>query len=67
MVKSRNERNPRLQLPARNGGDSEETTLFYRGEGGDDDKSSWPLRLGLQTYYNARYNGKPTREGEQIL
>ena len=65
MVKSRNERNPCFQLPARNGGDSGETTLFYRGEGGDDVKSSWPLRPGPQTYYNARYKVKPTREGEQ--
>jgi hypothetical protein len=24
-------------------------------EGGDDVKSAWPLRLGLQTYYNGRY------------
>ena len=35
------------------------------GKVGDDVKSSWPLRPGPQTYYNARYNVKPTREGEQ--
>ncbi len=35
-------------------------------EGGDDAKSSWPLRVGLHTCYNGRYRGLPTREGEQI-
>src|SRR3989344_8683276 len=51
-VKSSNERNPRHQL----------YTLmilpgFNREEGGDDVKSAWPLRLGLHTCYNGRYNG----------
>ena len=32
----------------------------------DDVKSSWPLRLGLHTYYNGNYNGKQYREMEQI-
>ena len=35
-------------------------------EGGDDVKSSWLLRPGLDTYYNGRYNGTPHREVEQI-
>jgi hypothetical protein len=35
-------------------------------EGGDDVKSSWPLWAGLHTYYNGRYKGLPTREGEPI-
>ncbi len=35
-------------------------------EGGDDVKSSWPLRIGLHTCYNGRYRGLPTREGELI-
>ncbi len=32
----------------------------------DDVKSSWPLRLGLQTCYNGGYRGKQDREVEQI-
>ena len=63
-VKSGNERNPYLQLPARNGGNSEETAPVNGEEGGDDVKSSWPLCLGLHTCYNGMYKGQPTREGE---
>ena len=37
-VKSRNERNPYLLLPARNGGDSGETAADNAEEGGDDVK-----------------------------
>ncbi len=40
--------------------------MFNSEEGGDDVKSSWPLRLGLQTCYNGRYRGKQSREVEQI-
>ncbi len=40
--------------------------MFNSEEGGDDVKSSWPLRLGLQTCYNGRYRGKQNREVEQI-
>ncbi len=40
---------------------------FNGEEGGDDVKSVWPLRLGLHTYYNARYRGAQTGDGEQIL
>ena len=65
-VKSLNERNPCLQLPARYGGDSEETAGVKPEEGGDDVKSSWPLCPGLHTSYNAAYKGKRTREGKQI-
>jgi hypothetical protein len=32
----------------------------------DDVKSSWPLRPGLHTCYNGRYNGLPNREMEPI-
>ena len=39
---------------------------FKSEEGGDDVKSSWPLRPGLHTCYNGRYNGSRTREGELI-
>ena len=35
-------------------------------EGGDEVKSSWPLRPGLHTYYNGRYRRKQYREVEQI-
>ncbi len=65
-VKSLNERNPCLQLPARYGGDSGETAGVKPEEGGDDVKSSWPLCLGLHTSYNAAYKGKQTRESKQI-
>ena len=56
-VKSRNERNPYFQLPARNGGNSEETAAVRREEGGDDVKSSWPLCPGLHTCYNGEDKG----------
>ena len=42
-VKSRNERNPYLQLLTRRGEDSEETAGDNSEEGGDDVKSSCPL------------------------
>ena len=35
-------------------------------EGGDDVKSSWPLRAGLHTCYNGNYSGRQSREGELI-
>ncbi len=35
-------------------------------EGGDDVKSSWPLRPGLHTYYNGRYRRLQYREVELI-
>ena len=65
-VKSRNERNPCHQLPARNGGDSDETAQINWEEGGDDVKSVWPLYLGLHTYYNAQHNVNRYREVEEI-
>src|SRR5208283_2595323 len=65
-VKSRNERNPCLQLPAGHAGDSGGTAGVKPEEGGDDVKSSWPLCPGLHTCYNGVYKGKPTREGEPI-
>ncbi len=65
-VKSRNERNPRLQLPSGKAGHSGETAGDKPEEGGDDVKSSWPLRAGLHTCYNGWYRGLPTREGELI-
>ncbi len=65
-VKSRNERNPHLQLPAGKAGDSGETAGAKPEEGGDDVKSSWLLRLGLHTCYNGPDRGSPTRESEPI-
>ena len=65
-VKSRNERNPYPCLPARNGGNSRETAGDKPEEGGDDVKSSWPLRVGLHTCYNGAYRGLPTSDGERI-
>src|SRR6476659_6217176 len=65
-VKSRNERNPCPVLPADHAGDSQETAGVNSEEGGDDVKSSCPLRPGLQTCYNGRYKGLLSREGERI-
>jgi hypothetical protein len=53
-------------LPARNGGNSKETAGDKPEEGGDDVKSSWPLRPGLHTYYNGRYRGLRSREVKPI-
>src|ERR1043165_7434209 len=65
-VKSRNERNPRLQLPARLGGHSEGTAGDKPEEGGDDVKSSWPLCPGLHTCYKGGDSGIPGRKAEPI-
>ena len=65
-VKSRNERNPRLQLPARHGGNSGETAGAKPEEGGDDVKSSWSLRPGLHTCFNGRDSGSRSRKVEPI-
>ena len=47
-------------------GHSEGTAGDKPEEGGDDVKSSWPLRAGLHTCYNGGDNGRRTREGELI-
>ncbi len=65
-VKSRNERNPRLLLPSGQAGHSGETAGDKPEEGGDDVKSSWPLRPGLHTCYNGGDNGQRSREMELI-
>src|ERR1700681_2141015 len=65
-VKSRNERNPHLQLPSGYAGHSGETAGDKPEEGGDDVKSSWPLCLGLHTCYNGRHKPSRAREGELI-
>ena len=65
-VKSRNERNPRLQLPSGLAGHSEGTAGDKPEEGGDDVKSAWPLRPGLHTCYNGTDSESRTREGKLI-
>jgi hypothetical protein len=45
---------------------SKETAGDKPEEGGDDVKSSWPLRVGLHTCYNGGDNGSQAREGELI-
>ena len=65
-VKSRNERNPRRQLPARRGGHSGGTAGDKPEEGGDDVKSSWPLCPGRHTCYNGRHRALRGREAERI-
>ena len=65
-VKSRNERNPCWQLLPSNVGHSAETAGVKPEEGGDDVKSSWPLRPGLHTCYNGRYKESLSREVEPI-
>ena len=54
-VKSRNERNPYGQLLTGKAEDSDKTAGDNSEEGGDDVKSSCPLRLGLHTCYNGGY------------
>ena len=66
QVKSYNERNPYVQLPAGEAGDSGGTAGASREEGGDDVKSARPLRPGRHTCYNGRYRGQPRREAERI-
>ncbi len=65
-VKSRNERNPHLQLPPGYAGHSEETAGDKPEEGGDDAKSSWPLQVGLHTYYNGGDSGLRSRKTKPI-
>ena len=65
-VKSRNERNPRLQLPSGYAGHFGETAGDKPEEGGDDVKSSWPLRPGPHTCYNGGDNGQQKRKLELI-
>ncbi len=62
LVKSSNERNPYRILPAGNAGNCYETAGDKPEEGGDDVKSSWPLRVGLETCYNGSDSGQLDRE-----
>ena len=40
--------------------------MISREEGGDDVKSSWPLRAGLHTCYNGGDSGTPGSDAEPI-
>ena len=53
-------------LPAGHAGNSWETAGVNSEEGGDDVKSSRPLRLGLHTCYNGRYREQPLGDQERI-
>ena len=66
QVKSYNERNPYVQLPAGQAGDSGGTAGASREEGGDDVKSARPLCPGLHTCYNGRHRGAPPSDGARI-
>ncbi|GAA57881.1 hypothetical protein CLF_113308 [Clonorchis sinensis] len=46
-------------------GNSKETASDKLEEGGDDVKSSWPLRPGLHTCYNGAYKEKRPRESKR--
>src|SRR5690349_22861511 len=65
-VKSRNERNPYLQLPSGQAGHSGETAGDKPEEGGDDVKSSWPLWAGLHTCYNGGDRGERGSDAKPI-
>ena len=53
-------------LPPGYAGHSYETAGDKPEEGGDDVKSSWPLRVGLETCYNGGDNGSQGREAKLI-
>ena len=65
-VKSRNERNPCIQLPSLGWGLWMDHCGNNAEEGGDDVKSSWSLRPGLHTCYNGSYRGLRSRKVELI-
>ncbi len=65
-VKSRNERNPRPQLPSGRAGHSGGTAGDKPEEGGDDVKSSWPSWAGPHTCYNGGDSGTPGGDAEPI-
>ncbi len=67
-VKSRNRsRNPHLQLPPGSGRALWKQTAGDKPEeGGDDVKSSWPLQVGLHTYYNGGDSGLRNRKVKLI-
>ena len=44
---------------------AEAREAFAKAKGGDDVKSSWPLRPGLHTCYNGAYKEKRPRESKR--
>src|ERR1700679_1075093 len=58
---------PSSSVASGSAGHSEETAGDKPEEGGDDVKSSWPLRVGLHTCYNGRYRGERRGDLERIL
>ena len=54
-------------MPSGYAGHFKETAGDKPEEGGDDVKSSWPLRVGLHACYNGIYRGKQYGDVEQIL
>ncbi len=63
---SYNERNPCCWLPASSVGNSNKTASANCEEGGDDVKSSRPLRPGLHTCYNGRDREQPLGDQGRI-
>ena len=57
-LKCHNERNPCLRLPSGDAGNSVETAVVRREEGGDDVKSARPLHPGRHTCYNGGDKGQ---------
>ena len=53
-------------MPSGYAGHSRKTAGDKLEEGGDDVKSSWPLRAGLHTCYNGSDSGKQIRKNTQI-
>ena len=53
-------------MPSGYAGHSEKTAGDKLEEGGDDVKSSWPLRSGLHTCYNGGDSGQQCRKTELI-
>ena len=56
----------RDRLPSGQAGHSKKTAGDKLEEGGDDVKSSWPLRSGLHTCYNGGDSGQLCRETKLI-
>ena len=59
-------KSPLFLVASGSAGDSKKTASASCEEGGDDVKSSRPLRPGLHTCYNGRYRGKLPRKGMRI-
>eukprot|EP00408_Alexandrium_pacificum_P000168 CAMPEP_0171155212 /NCGR_PEP_ID=MMETSP0790-20130122/770_1 /TAXON_ID=2925 /ORGANISM="Alexandrium catenella, Strain OF101" /LENGTH=146 /DNA_ID=CAMNT_0011619397 /DNA_START=974 /DNA_END=1413 /DNA_ORIENTATION=- len=65
-VKSPQRAQPSFLFASGSAGDYKKTAGDKPEEGGDDVKSSWPLRVGLHACYNGTYRGKQDGDVEQI-